>query len=112
MVVRPDAPPLGIWHHDGVVSLDFRSRIDSDIRSRSTQAFFEGELPALIEERSARAVSGARELGVEPFTIETPSGTWTLSLVDDRLVVTRGDSGTACVRLSDDDVSDIVNDLK
>jgi hypothetical protein len=95
-----------------LVSLDFRTRTDDDIRSITTAEFFERELPELIEQRAELAVAGARELGVEPFSFETPSGTWTLTLVDDSFTVTRGDHGAACVRLSDDDISDVVNDLK
>jgi hypothetical protein len=95
-----------------VVSLDFRTRTDADIRSVATRAFFEQELPALVEQRADLAVPGARELGVEPFAVETPTGAWTLALVGDDLTVARGDAGAACVRLSDDDVADIVDDLK
>jgi hypothetical protein len=95
-----------------VVSLDFRTRTDDDIRSIATRSFFEIELPALIEQRAELAVAGARELHVDPFAFETPSGTWTLALSGATLTVTRGDTGAACVRLSDDDISDLVNDLK
>src|SRR5438132_27669 len=51
-----------------MVSLDFRTRTEADIRPVDTRTFFDEELPALIDERSALAVAGARELGVEPFT--------------------------------------------
>ena len=55
---------------------------------RSTpESFFDDELPALIADRAALAIAGAQELGVEPFTIVTPSGTWTLALDDTRLQV-------------------------
>ena len=58
-----------------MVSLDFRTRTDDDIRSITTRSFFETELPALIERaRRARGRRRARELGVEPFAFETPSG--------------------------------------
>jgi Phytanoyl-CoA dioxygenase (PhyH) len=95
-----------------VVSLDLRTRTDADIRSVATPTFFEIELPALIEQRADLALPGARELGVEPLAVETPSGTWTLALDGNGLTVTRGDTGSACVALSDDDVADLVNDLK
>jgi Phytanoyl-CoA dioxygenase (PhyH) len=95
-----------------LVSLDFRTRTDDDIRAIATRSFFEAELPALIEQRATLAVAGARELGVEPLAVETPSGTWTVALDGDTFSVTSGDTGAACVRLSDDDVADIVNDLK
>jgi hypothetical protein len=94
-----------------MVSLDYRTRSEADIRSVETRAFFDEELPALIAERAALAVAGARELGVDPFTIATPSGSWTLSLDGPTFCVEPGDRGAARVELSDDDVADVVNDL-
>jgi hypothetical protein len=95
-----------------MVSLDFRTRTDDDIAPVATRSFFEETLPELITRHEAGAAPGAEELAVEPFTIETPSGVWTLVLRSGRLESTRADDGTALVRLSDDDVSDVVNDLK
>jgi hypothetical protein len=95
-----------------MASLDLRTRTDADIRSVATAAFFDEELPSLAAERANLAVPGARELGVEPFTFETPSGAWTLALAGDTFTVSRGDTGAACVRLSDADIADIVDDLK
>jgi hypothetical protein len=95
-----------------MVSVDFRTRRDDDIAPVDTAELFDSVLPGLAATRSDLAVPGARELGVEPFTIATPSGTWTLALHDDRVTVGRGDHGAAAVRLSDDDVADVVNDLK
>jgi hypothetical protein len=95
-----------------MVSLDFRTRTDDDIVPVATRPFFDEVLPELIAFNQDATVPGACELGVEPFTIETPSGTWTLALVDDRIQLTRDGDGAAQVRLSDADVADIVNDLK
>ncbi len=95
-----------------MVTLDFRSRTDDDIRHVGTVAFFDAELPALIAARGDLAAAGARELGVEPFTVVAPSGTWTLALTPRGFTVERGDTGNAMVRLRDDDVADIVDDLK
>jgi|tagenome__1003787_1003787.scaffolds.fasta_scaffold20987889_2 hypothetical protein len=95
-----------------MVALDFRTRTDAGIREVDTATFFDEELPALIAERAALAVAGAQELGVEPFTIITPSGSWTLALDGTRLHVARGEHGAACVELSDADIADVVNDLK
>ncbi len=95
-----------------MVSLDYRTRSDADIREVDTRAFFDEELPALIADRAALAVEGARELGVEPFTVATPSGSWTLALDGGAFRVEPGDHGAACVELSDDDFADVVNDLK
>jgi hypothetical protein len=95
-----------------MATLDFRTRVDGDIADVDTARFFDEELPALFTRHAELVVPGALELGVEPFTIATASGAWTLAFVADELVVTRDDHGAALVRLSDDDVADIVNDLK
>jgi hypothetical protein len=95
-----------------MVSLDFRTRSDSDIRDVDTTTFFAEELPGLIAERGVLARAGAQELGVEPFSIVTPSGAWTLALEGDAFSVRAGDDGVACVELSDAEVADVVNDLK
>jgi hypothetical protein len=93
-------------------TLDFRTRVDDDIAAVDTAHFFDHELPLLFARHGHLALAGARELGVEPFTVATPSGAWTLAFVGDELVVTPDDRGAAAVRLTDDDVADIVNDLK
>jgi hypothetical protein len=95
-----------------MVSLDFRTRSDSDIRPVEPRAFFGEELPALMAERAVLARAGAHELRVEPFSIVTPSGAWTLALERETFAVRPGDDGAACVELSDADLSDVVNDLK
>jgi hypothetical protein len=95
-----------------MVSLDYRTRTEADIRSVDTRAFFDEELPALIADRADLAVDGARELRVEPFTIATPSGSWTLALDDATLSVRAGADGAALVEISDQDFADVVNDLK
>jgi hypothetical protein len=94
-----------------MVSLDFRTRSDGDIRPVPVAPFFDEELPALAASRSHLAVPGARELGVEPFTIDTPAGSWTLSLAGDAIRVERGDGGAGCVRLDEAEIADLVNDL-
>jgi Phytanoyl-CoA dioxygenase (PhyH) len=95
-----------------MVSLDFRTRTDDDISRVDTRTFFEQELPDLIDAHSHLAVAGAAELGVEPFTFVTPSGAWTLALEGERIAVHARDDGAASARLADDDVADLVNDLK
>jgi hypothetical protein len=95
-----------------MVSLDYRTRTEADIREIDARAFFTDDLRALIAARLHLAVDGARELRVEPFTIATPSGTWTLAFDDSTLTVRASAEGAAMVELSDGDVADIVNDLK
>ena len=95
-----------------MVSLDYRTRTESSILPVDTRAFFDEELPALIADRAGLAIAGARELGIEPFAFVTPSGAWTLALDVSALTVGPGDHGVASVELSDNDLADVVNDLK
>ncbi|MGQ0824641.1 MAG: phytanoyl-CoA dioxygenase family protein [Actinomycetota bacterium] len=95
-----------------MVSLDYRTRTEGDIRSVDTRAFFEDELPSLIVRHADLVIPGARELGVEPFSFVTPSGAWTLSIEAMQLTLHAGDDGAGSVSLSDEDIADVVNDLK
>jgi hypothetical protein len=95
-----------------MVSLDFRTRTDDDIVPVDTRTFFEEQLPHLIGEHAEKVLPGARELDATPFTFVTPSGSWTLALADDTVIVAPGEDGAAIVQLGDDDIADIVNDLK
>ncbi len=90
--------------------MDARTRFDADVTPVDAGEFFEVTLPALAEGRSHLAVPGARELGVEAFTIETPSGTWTLDVGDDSVEVRGGAGGAACVRIDADQLTEVVHD--
>lgn len=94
-----------------MVSLDYRTRTEADISAVDARELFEEELPALAAQHADLAIPGARELGVEPFAVVTPSGSWTLALEGDRVTVRAGDDAPAAVHLSDDDLADVVNDL-
>jgi hypothetical protein len=93
------------------MTLDLRTRYDDDVETIDVVELFEDRLPRLSEERSFLAVPGALELGVHPLTIETPVGSWTLSLLGDTIRVVPG-SGEAVVRLDRSELSDIVYDLR
>ena len=95
-----------------MVSLDFRTRFDSDIAAVDVTEFFEHQLPELAAARADLAIPGALELRVDPFTIDTNDGAWTLSVTDDTVLVAQGDAGRAAVRLSAAELTDIVFDLK
>jgi hypothetical protein len=95
----------------GLASVDGRSRTRTDIRELDVRAFFEHELPGLLEAGDALAVPGARLLAVEPFTVSTPSGSWTLALDDDAITVRAGAHGHAEVRLDDAELARLVDDL-
>ncbi len=92
------------------MTLDLRTRYDADVVPLDEADFFEHQLPALAAERSHLAVPGARELGVQPMTLETPAGAWTLAVEDDRVRVEEGTSGRAQVRLGAGELTDLVYD--
>jgi hypothetical protein len=91
-------------------SLDVRTRTESDRHEVDTAGFFGQELPELMARRAALVVPGAGELGLEPFTIATPSGSWTLALAGDSITLTSGETGVAMVRLEDDELAKMVDD--
>jgi hypothetical protein len=95
-----------------MVTLDFRTRSDSDVAGVDVAEFFEHQLPELAAARGGLAVPGALELGIEPFTIDMAEGAWTLSIVGDAVHVTPGDDGRAAVRLDAAELTDIVFDLQ
>ena len=92
-------------------SLDVRTRTDADVRDIDAIEFFEGELPALIQERAHLAVPGARELEIAPFTIAVDGSAWTLALQGDTFNVTPGATGESLVRLDAEELSKLVDDL-
>ncbi len=91
-------------------SLDVRTRTVSDLHEVDTVVFFDQELPELVAERAALAVPGARELNLDPFTVTTPSGSWTLALAGDTITIKPGETGVAMVRLEDDEVAKMIDD--
>ena len=94
-----------------MVSLDVRTRVDADIRPIDPVSFFEEELPRLMVERGGLAAPGAAELGLDPFTVVMPQGTWTLARDNGGFTIARGDTGAACVQLDREELADIANDL-
>ncbi len=57
-----------------MVSIDQRTRTDAEREPLDLEDFFDVQLPELAAEHSHLAVPGALELGVEPFTFDTPAG--------------------------------------
>jgi hypothetical protein len=94
------------------MTIDLRTRQDVDVETIDVEDFFATELPDLAAENSALAVPGARELGVQPFTIETAAGSWTLSVDDEEVRVCEGGGGAATVRLDELEITDIVHDRR
>jgi Phytanoyl-CoA dioxygenase (PhyH) len=94
------------------MSLDLRTRYDEDVEAVDVVELFEDRLPRLSAERSFLAVPGARELGIRPLTIETPVGSWTLSIAGDEVGIAPGSGSEAVVRLDESELADIVYDLR
>jgi Phytanoyl-CoA dioxygenase (PhyH) len=96
-----------------MVSVDVRTRTAANERPVDAVQFFEVDLPALIAHRSALAVPGAQELHPRPMTFEVDGASWTVLLDGDDLRVRAGQEGAAAIaRLSAEDLSDIVNDIR
>lgn len=94
-----------------MITLDRRTRTNADIRNIDPANFFNVELPALIRDRSNRAVPGAREFAVSSITFVLPAGNWTLALTEAGLDLQSGDMGRVAIEMADGIFADIVNDL-
>jgi hypothetical protein len=95
-----------------MVSLDLRTRSDSDTHPIDAGEFFDQRLPALASNGAALVIPGALELGIRPMSVITDEGSWTLSVTATSLKVRSGDHGESAVRLDADELSDIVHDLR
>ena len=95
-----------------MVSIDQRTRTDTEREPLDLEDFFDVQLPEMAAEHSHLAVPGALELGVEPFTFDTPAGAWTMTLADERVLVERGSNGTAVLRLDASELTDLVHDQR
>ena len=95
-----------------MISVDVRTRTAADVRSVDAATFFDEELPALLRDRSGRALPGARELGLRPLAFAIDGHEWTLALDGDAWSVAPGaDAAEAVVRLDAEALGDVVNDL-
>jgi hypothetical protein len=90
---------------------DVRTRTAADIRSIDSAAFFREELPRLFGQRSHLATKGAAEFDAQSLTITTESGSWTLDRSADGFEISEGSSGDTAITLSEEDFSDLINDL-
>jgi len=92
------------------MSVDLRTRIDSEQAPVKAGLFFRETLPGLLDARQSLIAPGASELSLEDFCIQSGSGAWKLTWANDRVAVTEGHSGGPRVRLSDEQLTDLVND--
>ena len=92
------------------MSVDLRTRVDSEQAPVEAGPFFRETLPPLLETHQARIAPGASQLPLEGFCIETDGEPWTLAWREEHVCVKAGHHGTARVRLTAEQLSDIVND--
>ncbi len=99
-----------------MASVDVRTRTSADVRPVEAGDLFDDELPALIDERTALAAPGARELHLRPLAVEVGDRTWVLRFDGERFDV-RSEAGPPAdahtvVRLDAEQLADLVNDLR
>ena len=92
------------------MSVDLRTRVDSEQPPVEAGRFFRETLPPLLEAHRHLLAPGANELPLQPFCIETEGEPWTLAWQGDHASVEPGHRGTARVRLSAEQLSEIVYD--
>jgi hypothetical protein len=94
------------------MSVDLRTRVDSEQAPGSAGPFFREVLPALLDAHHARIAPGARALVLKDFCLEIDGEPWTLSWDSDRerVGIAPGRHGRARARLDAEQLSDLVND--
>jgi hypothetical protein len=92
------------------MSVDLRTRSDTEQKPIEAGPFFRETLPVLLDANHALLAPGASELLLDSLCIETGGEPWTLSWKGDRVSVSPGHDGQSRVRLTAEQLSDIVND--
>ncbi|MGH0034052.1 MAG: phytanoyl-CoA dioxygenase family protein [Myxococcota bacterium] len=92
------------------MSVDLRSRADAEQLPIEASRFFGDTLPPLLDAHRDLIAPGAGELALNDLCIETDGEPWTLRWCGDRAEVRSGRRGGARVRLSAEQLTDIVND--
>jgi hypothetical protein len=92
------------------MSIDLRTRIDADQEPIEVKAFFSERLPALLDEHRALFAPAAARIPLVDFCIEVDAEPWTLYWANDRVTISPGRHGQARVRLTHQELSDIMND--
>jgi len=92
------------------MSVDLRTRVDSEQDPVEAGPFFRETLPALLDAHRAFIAPAAGALPLADFCIETDGEPWTLSYHADRVSVKPGHHGESRVRLSAEQLGEIVND--
>jgi len=92
------------------MSVDFRTRVDSDQVEVDPGRFFREMLPTRLDDRRSLIAPGGSRLRLPDLCIEVDGEPWTLVWRGDRAAVASGSSGRARVRLTGEQLTDIVND--
>jgi len=92
------------------MSVDLRTRVDSEQAPVEAGSFFRETFPALLDAHHALIAPGARELALKDLCVETDGEPFTLAWDGDRASVAPGSRGAAHVRLTGEQLSDLVND--
>lgn len=92
------------------MSVDLRTRVDAEQAPVEAGVFFRETLPPLLDAHRDEIAPGVGELPLEDFCIETDGEPWTLAWNGDRVSLKAGHHGSARVRLSSEQLGDIVND--
>jgi hypothetical protein len=92
------------------MSVDLRTRSDAEQLPIEPGDFFRDRLPALLDANHSMIEPGARGRALDPLCIETDGESWTLSWEKDRVRVASGRKGKSRVRLTAEQLTDIVHD--
>ena len=92
------------------MTVDLRTRVDSQQAPVEALGFFEETLPPLLDAHRTEIAPGARGLVLPDFCIETDGEPYTLFYGEDRIGVEPGHRGQARARLTREQLSDLVND--
>jgi len=92
------------------MSVDLRTRLDTEQAPVEAGPFFRDILPGLLDANRTLLVPGASELRLDSLCIETDGEPWTLAWAGDRVSVSPGHQGQSRVLLTAEQLSDIVND--
>lgn len=92
------------------MSVDLRTRVDTERAPVETGPFFRSSLPALFDEHVKLISPGAQELRLPDFCVETDGEPWTLAWQEDRVSVEPGHRGECRARITATQLDDLVND--
>jgi hypothetical protein len=93
------------------MTVDVRTRVDTDIRAVDPVAWFDTELPERLEAAGERLEPAVRQLAPRALTIAVDGDRWTLVTDDGRARVERGGRPeTRTLTLTPAQVEDLVND--